>query len=85
MKQAMAAIESPEVDLDNKEIAFDNFLQLVEGIDNANNIDNLKLWDPLLNQLKSEEAVMRKYAAWTCGVAIQNNPKAQEKVNHLFV
>jgi hsp70-interacting protein len=80
MKQAMAAIESPEVDLENKEIAFDNFLQLCEGIDNANNLDNLKLWGPLMNQLNSEEEIMRKYAAWTMGVAVQNNPKAQEKV-----
>jgi hsp70-interacting protein len=82
MKEAMAAIQSPEVDLDNKLVAFDNFEQLVESIDNANNLATLGLWEPLLAQLKSKEARLREMAAWCVGTAVQNNVKAQEKVYH---
>jgi hsp70-interacting protein len=80
MKESMAAIQSPEVNLDNKLIAFDNFEQLVESIDNANNLSALGLWEPLLALLKSEEAKIREMAAWCVGTSVQNNEKAQEKV-----
>ncbi|QDS77027.1 hypothetical protein FKW77_006504 [Venturia effusa] len=83
MKDAMSAIQNPEVDLENKLIAFDNFEQLVEGIDNANNLDNLKLWVPLVEQLENAEAEMRMYAAWCIGTSVQNNVKAQETLNSL--
>jgi len=81
MKDAMAAIENPEVDLDNKLIAFDNLEQLLEGIDNANNLEPLKLWTPLVQQLEAKEEELRMYAAWCIGTAVQNNVKAQEKVH----
>lgn len=77
MKEAMSAITSAETSLPNKLIAFDNFEQLVENIDNANNMTPLKLWEPLLEQLQSPEADMRKMAAWCLGTAVQNNLAAQ--------
>ncbi|EOD44699.1 HSP70 nucleotide exchange factor [Neofusicoccum parvum] len=80
MREAMRAITSEETDLENKLTAFDNFEQLVEQIDNANNIEALGLWQPLLEQLKSEEAELRRMAAWCVGTAVQNNVKAQEKL-----
>lgn len=80
MREAMRAITSEETDLENKLIAFDNFEQLVEQIDNANNIESLGLWPPLLKQLENEEAELRRMAAWCVGTAVQNNVKAQEKV-----
>lgn len=82
MKGAMAAIVAPmdQVDLENKMIAWDNFEQLVEGIDNANNLDSLGLWSPLIQQLDSTEASMRKMAAWSISTAVQNNVKCQEKL-----
>lgn len=80
MKEAMAALHSDEVDLENKLIAFDNFEQLIETVDNANNMENLGLWTPLLELLKHEEKEMRKMAAWCVGTAVQNNEKAQDKV-----
>jgi len=67
------------VDLENKLIAFDNFEQLVENIDNANNLEPLKLWEPLLKELENEEGELRAMAAWCIGTAVQNNEKAQEK------
>ncbi|KAL1626255.1 hsp70 nucleotide exchange factor fes1, partial [Diplodia seriata] len=80
MRESMRAITSEETDLENKLTAFDNFEQLVEQIDNANNIEPLGLWKPLLSQLESEEAELRRMAAWCVGTAVQNNVKAQEKV-----
>jgi hypothetical protein len=82
MKEAMAAILHPEVSMENKEIAFDNFEQLVEGIDNANNIEALGLWQPLVDLLVSEQGELRKWAAWCMATAVSNNVKAQEKVRH---
>jgi len=80
MLQAMTAVQSPEVDLENKMIAFDNFEQLIENLDNANNMENLKLWVPLVDQLKSEESELKRMAAWCIGTAVQNNIKSQERV-----
>ena len=77
MKESMAAILSPHITIDNKVIAFDNFEQLIENIDNANNMENLGLWTPLLDLLSSEESQLRMYAAWCVGTAVQNNVKSQ--------
>lgn len=81
MKESMAAIQSPDINLDDKLTAFDNLEQLVESIDNANNLESLGLWTPLIHQLSSEEAGIRMMAAWCVGTAVQNNIKAQERVS----
>ena len=73
MKEAMVVIRNPEATIDNKVIAFDNFEQLVENIDNANNLETLGLWTPLVDQLHSIEADMRRMSAWCIGTAVQNN------------
>lgn len=80
MKFAMASIENPEVDIENKLVAFDNFEQLIEGIDNAKNLKPLQLWAPLVKLLKHENAEIRLFAAWCIGTAVQNNPEAQDEV-----
>lgn len=80
MKAAMETLHSDEVDLENKLIAFDNFEQLIETIDNANNMEPLGLWTPLVQLLGHEEAEMRRMAAWCVGTAVQNNEKAQDRV-----
>ena len=80
MKESMAAIESPDMTIENKLVAFDNFEQLIENIDNANNMQSLRLWTPLVGQLDSLESDMRRMAAWCLGTAVQNNVKAQERV-----
>lgn len=81
MKTAMEAItsEDPEVTLESKLVAFDNFEQLIENLDNANNIANLGLWTPLISCLGHGEADIRRMAAWCIGTAVQNNIKSQEK------
>ncbi|OKL57019.1 Hsp70 nucleotide exchange factor fes1 [Talaromyces atroroseus] len=80
MKESIAALLSDEVDLENKMIAFDNFEQLVETIDNANNMEPLGLWTPLVGFLQHTEADMRRMAAWCIGTAVQNNEKGQDKL-----
>jgi hsp70-interacting protein len=82
MKEAMAIIVSndPEISLDAKMTAFDNFEQLVENLDNANNMEPLGLWTPLLSQLDSTSADLRMMAAWCAGTAVQNNLKSQERL-----
>ncbi|EWC48260.1 hypothetical protein DRE_02364 [Drechslerella stenobrocha 248] len=78
MVEAMQCIADPTATLENREIAFDNFEQLVENLDNANNIENLKLWPPLVQQLHAADKEMRFMAAWCIGTAVQNNEKSQD-------
>ncbi|KAG0648376.1 Hsp70 nucleotide exchange factor FES1 [Hyphodiscus hymeniophilus] len=82
MKSSMSAILSPdpELTLDDKLVAFDNFEQLIENLDNANNLGPLALWTPLISCLGSEEREIRKMAAWCVGTAVQNNEKSQERL-----
>jgi len=80
MKEAMAIIVSEETTEDSKMTAFDNLEQLIENLDNANNLEPLGLWTPLLGQLDSPAADMRKMAAWCIGTAVQNNVKSQERL-----
>lgn len=79
MKQAIMVIDNDEATLENKEIAFDNFEMLIENMDNANNIENIKLWPSVINKMSAETpASLRVYAASCAGIAVQNNPKSQE-------
>lgn len=80
MKESMAAVLSPQITLENKLVAMDNFEQLIENLDNANNMEVLGLWAPLVQLLKNDEAELRRYAAWCVGTAVQNNVKAQERL-----
>lgn len=80
MREAMAVIQNDEATHDAKVTAFDNFEQLVENIDNANNMEILGLWTPLIEQLKSEDADLRRMAAWCIGTAVQNNERGQERL-----
>ncbi|KAF2443601.1 Fes1-domain-containing protein [Karstenula rhodostoma CBS 690.94] len=80
MKYKMDVIQHPDATLEQKVIAFEDFEMMIQGIDNANNIESLKLWAPLIEQLGHEEAELRKYAAWCAGTAVENNVKAQERL-----
>lgn len=76
----MADDDSGDVSLDDKLVAFDNFEQLIESLDNANNMEPLGLWSPLVGLLAHREPDMRRMAAWCVGTAVQNNEKSQDKV-----
>ncbi|CAO3696774.1 unnamed protein product [Umbelopsis ramanniana] len=78
MKEAVECISDPKDTVENKVIALDNLEMLIEGIDNAMNLENMKLWPAIIAQLNNEHAEIRKGVAWVCGTAVQNNPKAQK-------
>lgn len=83
MKQSMHVIQNEEAELEHRVTAFDNLEQLIENLDNANNLEALGLWMPLVEQLANNEPELRRYAAWCCGTAVQNNIKTQERVSFL--
>lgn len=78
MKEAMLVVTNVEADLENKLIAIDNFEMLIENLDNANNLENMKLWDPILDILEYEEKELRTAALSIIGTAVQNNTSSQE-------
>ncbi|KOS19360.1 Hsp70 nucleotide exchange factor FES1 [Escovopsis weberi] len=80
MKASLEIAGDAEVTLENKLIALDNFEQLIENLDNANNIANLGLWTPLLALLAHAEPEVRRMAAWCVGTAVQNNERTQERL-----
>ncbi|KAF1926844.1 Hsp70 nucleotide exchange factor fes1 [Didymella exigua CBS 183.55] len=80
MKDNMEVIKRDECDIEDRIVAFDNFEQLIENLDNANNLEALNLWIPLIEQLDNKEAELRRFAAWCIGTAVQNNIKTQEKL-----
>ncbi|KAK4148096.1 nucleotide exchange factor Fes1-domain-containing protein [Dichotomopilus funicola] len=92
MRAAMEVVTDPTATLDNKLIAFDNFEQLIESLDNANNLEPLGLWTPLLSvlatpakseeeeEIKTYEPELQRMAAWCVGTAVQNNVKSQERL-----
>ncbi|TDZ22413.1 Hsp70 nucleotide exchange factor fes-1 [Colletotrichum sidae] len=82
MKASMDTVTStdPEITLESKLVAFDNFEQLIESLDNANNMAKLALWTPLLGCLAHEEQDIRRMAAWCVGTAVQNNEPSQERL-----
>lgn len=87
MRESMTAILAPaeQVPIGDKLVAWDNFEQLIEQIDNANNMESMGLWPPLLSQLdyagpEADAPEMRRMAAWCVGTAVQNNVASQEKL-----
>ncbi|CAK7891819.1 hsp70 nucleotide exchange factor Fes1p [[Candida] anglica] len=79
MKQAIIVATNPEATLENQEIALENFEMLIENLDNANNIENIKLWPSIISQLEPHVPTsLRVYAASIIGIAVQNNPLAQK-------
>ncbi|KAJ2936121.1 hypothetical protein H1R20_g970, partial [Candolleomyces eurysporus] len=79
MKEDVAvAIDSSKSE-DERIAALDHLEMLIEQIDNANNLEKLKLWDPLHSLLTSQVSTeIKVQALWVIGTALQNNPAAQD-------
>ncbi|KAI0920623.1 hypothetical protein AcW1_002308 [Taiwanofungus camphoratus] len=79
MKEALAVAVDETKNEEDRIQALDDFEMLVEQIDNANNIEKLKMWEPLHGLLTSptspDEITMQ--TLWIVGTAVQNNPSAQ--------
>ncbi|EGV64178.1 hsp70 nucleotide exchange factor fes1 [Yamadazyma tenuis] len=79
MTQAMLVAQNPEASVEDREVALENFEMLIENLDNANNIENLKLWPAVISLLdESVDSSLRVLAASIVGIAVQNNTKSQE-------
>ncbi|KAI8638341.1 armadillo-type protein [Parasitella parasitica] len=78
MKDAVKCISDPEDTIENKKIALDNLELLIEGIDNARNMENMKLWPAVIKEMDNKAPEVRKGIAWVCGTTVQNNPEAQK-------
>lgn len=81
MKNMIARVTSSDYSIEEKRDAMEHFETLVQGIDNANNIAALSLWEPLMEQLLHDDAELRSWTAWSVGTAVENNIKAQERVS----
>lgn len=84
MEDNMKVMQNAEVDMENRKIACDNFEQLIEHLDNANNLESRGLWQKLIALLDDKEADIRGWAAWLCSTAVQNNIRTQERVSTTF-
>jgi hypothetical protein len=79
MKQSIQIIEDPTIeDLEVKLTALENYEMLIENLDNANNIGNMKQWESIIKQLDSEEEDFKNLAASIIGIAVQNNDVSQK-------
>ncbi|KAF2028572.1 Fes1-domain-containing protein [Setomelanomma holmii] len=82
MRESMAIIKDKDSthELEKRKQSFIDFEMLIENLDNANNIEALGLWPDLVEQLRSEHAILRQWAAHTCGTVVQNNLRTQERI-----
>ncbi|KAG9311116.1 nucleotide exchange factors-like protein [Chiua virens] len=79
MKEALdVALDVSRVE-DQRIAAMDDLEMLVENIDNANNLQKLKMWEPIhdLFSLPSTSDGLKLQTLWVLGTALQNNPAAQ--------
>lgn len=80
MKEDVATATDTSKSEDERLAALDHLEMLVEQIDNANDLQKLKLWEPLVSLLDSTESSteIKVQILWVIGTAIQNNPQAQD-------
>lgn len=79
MKEALEIALDENKDEDARIQALDDFEMLVEQIDNANDLEKLKMWGPLQSLLVSQNSTdeIKVQTLWVIGTAVQNNPSAQ--------
>ncbi|CCM00701.1 uncharacterized protein FIBRA_02741 [Fibroporia radiculosa] len=79
MKEALTVAVDETRNEDDRIQALDDFEMLVEQIDNANNVDKMKMWEPLHGLLTSSSSTdeIKMQVLWIIGTAVQNNPSAQ--------
>ncbi|GMM30965.1 Fes1 protein [Martiniozyma asiatica (nom. inval.)] len=74
----------PDISVDDRLTALDDFEALIQNLDNANNISSLGLWKQItdlyrygLDEEKEQSNEFRSMAAQITGTAVQNNVKSQ--------
>ena len=59
--------------------AFDELEMIVEGIDNASNMQRMNLWPEIFACISPSESVeVVRFALWIIGTCAQNNPETQK-------
>ncbi|CCH59092.1 hypothetical protein TBLA_0B02500 [Henningerozyma blattae CBS 6284] len=77
MKEALLVAKNKVATAENRIIALENFEMLIENLDNANNIENMKMWEPLINLLVEENLEIVALVCSIIGTAVQNNVDSQ--------
>lgn len=78
MRQAIYVAKNVDAEDEHKLGALENFEMLIENLDNANIIQNLKLWPDIIELLSSPNKEISVLAASIIATATQNNPPSQE-------
>ncbi|KAG9007509.1 hsp70 nucleotide exchange factor fes1 [Tulasnella sp. 427] len=74
MRDAMAIAVDESKSEEDRVVALDD----MELANNANDMEVLKLWEPVLQLTQSPIPAISAQALWVVGTAVQNNPKSQE-------
>ncbi|MBW0461114.1 hypothetical protein O181_000829 [Austropuccinia psidii MF-1] len=84
MREAMEKFEDSTKSIQERCDAGEEMEELVQDLDNANDMETLGFWPRLLKLLESDpiavngdNELIKFYACWICGTAVQNNPKSQ--------
>lgn len=85
MRDSMKIAQNKDAAEDHRVRALVTFEEQVAQLDNANMMEVLELWKPLIELLESEIADVRMHAAMCCGVAVENNLRTQERVSNRYV
>lgn len=75
MREDLRFVVENTDDIDKRVECLEDFEEMVESIDNANEIGTL--WEPLLYLVNDREARIRSLSLSAIGSAVQNNAKAQ--------
>lgn len=78
MLESISIVQNNEVSKEDKLIALDNFEMLIENLDNANNIENLKLWPTLISLIDNSDTELSSQVCGIIGTSVQNNAKCQD-------
>jgi len=80
MKEDMSIALDESKDKEERINALDHLEMLIEHIDNANDLEKLKLWEPLQSLVTKESSTsdIKTQGLWVIGTAVQNNPSAQD-------
>ncbi|KAJ7533211.1 hypothetical protein O6H91_13G037900 [Diphasiastrum complanatum] len=85
MKIAIKDLQNSSLSTEERQLALQELLVLVEPIDNAIDLNKLGGLVALVNELERDEEELRTTAAWVLGKASQNNPDVQKQILHLGV
>ncbi|KAJ2582865.1 hsp70 nucleotide exchange factor fes1, partial [Coemansia sp. RSA 1836] len=77
MTECMDAVEHKETPTAARIIALDDLEMLVGNIDNASNVEPLRLWPRLGTLYHDADAGVRAGALWVSATALQHNQRAQ--------